>query len=197
MEGISFSFLPFNWSGVSGVSDILMTLLTLVLLLSLRQGAHSIRETALSRHAELLRWAMEEMEKVKPDINTLRSIYPEQNTLANQGQWQRSAQKVSVTLQRLSYMAEHKLIPKKHFREMWGPTVLECWYLLENCTKDKRVSNGEPAELVKGAYSRKDFESYALYCEQELPTPLTNRLAELYKALTPIVDSPLNHDRLL
>ncbi|WOG26256.1 hypothetical protein [Endozoicomonas sp. 8E] len=137
------------------------------------------------------------MEKIKSDINTLRSIYPEQNTLANQAQWHRSAQKVFVTLQRLSYMAEHKLIPKKHFREMWGPTVLQCWYLLENWIKDKRESNGEPAESEKGAYSRKDFESYALYCKQKLPTSLTNRLAEIYKRTNSdsrylIVDSPPN-----
>jgi len=42
------------------------------------------------------------------------------------------------------------------------------WWSLEEWVKTKRVELKEPREINKGAYSRKYFEQYAVYCEREL-----------------------------
>lgn len=68
-------------------------------------------------------------------------------------------------MQRLSYMANAGLISQEHFIAMWGPTFASAWDVLEVWVKHKRLKNGEAMELKDGAYSRKDFEVFALLCK--------------------------------
>ncbi len=73
-----------------------------------------------------------------------------------------AAQKVSVELQRLAYMANSGLISKTHFKKMWGKTFTDSWIKLEIWVKHKRLKNNEPIELKDGAFSRNDFEKFAM-----------------------------------
>ncbi|GAL31210.1 hypothetical protein JCM19239_2569 [Vibrio variabilis] len=75
-----------------------------------------------------------------------------------------SAYKVSIVMQRLSYMAMAELISIEHFSKMWGPAFVKAWVALEPYVHHKRHTNGEPLKLAEGAYSRNDFEKYAYYC---------------------------------
>jgi len=76
---IKIELSKFDWSGVSGLSDVVMVLLTLVLLAGLKQGAKNIRESSISRDADILRWAMSEMDTLKPQIRLLTDAHKRHN----------------------------------------------------------------------------------------------------------------------
>lgn len=67
-------------------------------------------------------------------------------------------------MQRLSFFANKKIIPSEDFIEMWGPLFIEMWLILEPWILQKRINNGESLSFREGAYSRKDFESFAAEC---------------------------------
>lgn len=185
-EHMNFELSKFDWSGVSGVADSLMTFLTFLLLIGIWQGSRSIRESSLSRDAEILRWAMEEMDKLKPAIRIITDAHKnkpycdckEEHRQTQQTTWGKdeldAAQQVSVTLQRIGYMALHNLISRDHFKNIWGPMYLSTWYAMEAWVKHKRLDLGEPLEIKDGAYSRMYFEQYAHYCEKHLPQALVD-----------------------
>lgn len=92
---IKVELSKFDWSGVSGLSDVIMVVLTLVLLAGLKQGSKSIRESSISRDADILRWAMSEMDALKPQIRLLTDAHkrhrycgkahdPQENQMAGQ-----------------------------------------------------------------------------------------------------------------
>lgn len=77
-----YSFSKFDWDGVSGISDVLMTFVTLVLLLSIWQAKDAHDESTKARiqstnasDAEVLKWAMIEIGKRKPDIKLVTDAY--------------------------------------------------------------------------------------------------------------------------
>ncbi len=74
-EGLQVELNRFDWSGVSGISDAIMVFLSILLLVGLRQGSKSIKESSLSRDADILRWAMSEMDELKPQIRTITDAY--------------------------------------------------------------------------------------------------------------------------
>jgi uncharacterized membrane protein len=76
------NFTEFNWSGVSGISDVLMTFVTLILMLSIWQAKDAHDESTKARvqstnasDAEVLRWAMDEMGKRKKHIKSVTNEY--------------------------------------------------------------------------------------------------------------------------
>ncbi|MCL1038420.1 hypothetical protein L2750_14905 [Shewanella submarina] len=176
----------FDWSGVSGVSDVFMVFLSLLLLRGLRHGAKSLKESSLSRDADILRWAMAEMDDLKPKIRVLTDAHKRHRYCDCSGNhvelyvcnWDenelRAAQDVSVKLQRIGYMALHNLISRNHFMNIWGPMFLSTWYALEPWVKHKRIELEEPQLISQGAYSRMYLEQYAKYCEVHLPLQLVN-----------------------
>jgi len=183
-EEIKVELNRFDWSGVSGVSDIAMVFLSILLLIGLRQGAKSIRESSLSRDADILRWAMSEMDELKPKIKIITDAHKnipfckcgnihakEFDTTWSQKELE-AAQIVGVNLQRIGYMSLHNLISRNHFMNIWGPMYLASWYALESWVKHKRLELNEPQEISKGAYSRIYLEQYAKYCENNLPSLL-------------------------
>ena len=131
----------------------------------------SLRESVLSRDATLLIWAIEKMSTIKTEINII-SKAPNYGTIEEikksnfVSPWsleeEAAAQKVSVELQRLAYMANSGLISKTHFKKMWGKTFTDSWIKLEIWVKHKRLKNNEPIELKDGAFSRNDFEKFAM-----------------------------------
>jgi hypothetical protein len=154
-----FKFFPIDWQAVAAVANILQAALAAVLLISLLYAYRTIKETQSARHANLLIWAIEQMEQIKEDITTV------QNADRNFRSWtdkeQTAAQRVSVRLQRMGYMARCGLIEKRHFRTMWALTFIDMWEKLSEWVKEKRRSNSETAEVADGAYSRADFELLA------------------------------------
>ena len=71
LDGLQVELNRFDWSGVSGISDVVMVFLSILLLIGLRQGSKSIKESSLSRDADILRWAMSEMDELKPKITII------------------------------------------------------------------------------------------------------------------------------
>ena len=187
IDKVTFKLNTIDWSGISGISDILMVILSVILLLGIRQGAQSIKESSYSRDADILRWAMEEMDKLKPHIRTITNAHKrekfcncpsDKHSKNYTSTWNEeelsSAQIVSVNLQRIGYMSLHNLVSRNHFMNIWGPMFLSSWYALEGWVKHKRLDLDEPQELADGAYSRMYLEQYALYCEENLPIELVN-----------------------
>lgn len=176
----------FDWNGVSGLTNILMVFLTILLLYSLRQGSKNIKESALSRDADILRWAMAEMDILKPAIRVLTHAHkrvpycqcPDGHVKEFECNWTNeellAAQEVSIKLQRIGYMALHNLISRNHFMNIWGPMYLSTWYSLEPWVKHKRLELDEPLTIEKGAYSRMYLEQFAQYCEANMPEVLVN-----------------------
>ncbi|MGE6648182.1 hypothetical protein ACQKE0_02805 [Shewanella colwelliana] len=176
----------FDWNGVSGLTNVLMVILTGLLLYGLRQGSHNIKESALSRDADILRWAMGEMDLLKPAIRLITDAHkrhpfcccPKEHIKHNDCYWNsdelKAAHEVSVKLQRIGYMALHNLISRNHFMNVWGPMYLSTWYALEPWVKHKRLDLDEPSRIEDGAYSRIYLEQFAVYCEQNLPIVLVN-----------------------
>lgn len=176
----------FDWNGVSGLTNIMMVILTIFLLYGLRQSANNIKESSLSRDADILRWAMAEMDLLKPAIRVITDAHKNhcfcdcsgEHTKDFKCNWSAedlsAAQEVSVKLQRIGYMALHNLISRNHFMNIWGPMYLSTWYSLEPWVKHKRLDLNEPLSINDGAYSRIYLEQFAAYCENNMPDVLVN-----------------------
>lgn len=196
-QEVTVKLHEFDWSGVSGVMDMVMVVLTFVLLVGLKQGSKSIDESNRSRNAELLNWAMEEMSKLKPAIRIVTDAHKKQPYCDDLlhidtdyvSAWSKeelaAAQTVSVALQRMGYFATHDLVSKRHFVNLWGPLYLSCWYSLEGWVKHKRLQLDEPIDINQGAYSRLYFEKFAMYCEENLPKLLLDNTRKQF-GLPPI-----------
>lgn len=181
LDGLQVELNRFDWSGVSGISDVVMVFLSILLLIGLRQGSKSIKESSLSRDADILRWAMSEMDELKPKITIITDAHKrkafcdcdDNHTEEFKSTWSKeeleAAQSVGVKLQRIGYMALHNLISRNHFMNLWGPMYLASWYALESWVKYKRFELNEPQKISDGAYSRRYLEKYAKYCEKNLP----------------------------
>lgn len=170
-----------DWSGVSGMMDTLMVILTVLLLIGLRQGAQSIDQANHSRDADLLNWAMGEMDKLKESIKIVTDAHKREPYCINVqdlsedyvSNWSeeelKAANEVSVGLQRIGYYACQNLVSKRHYLNLWGPNYLSCWYSLEGWVKHKRLRLEESLNIEDEAYSRRYFEYFAEYCEMKLP----------------------------
>jgi len=175
LSKITVDLSRFDWQGVSAVSDALMVLLNIILIVSVVVGYKGLKESVLSRDASLLTWAMERMTVVREDLDILQNA-PSYGTIVQitstsfHSPWTKevedAAYRVSVELQRLSYLANSGLISKTHFKKMWGHTFCKSWNLLEVWVKHKRLKNGEPIEMKDGGYSRNDFEKFAAECSK-------------------------------
>lgn len=172
MESIKIVLTPLDWSGISAITSILMLVINIFFLISVIYAYRTIKEEVKNRDSSLLLWAMEEISKIKPDLLCLEQagVYANGDLGTNsfEVQWPQktleSAYKVSIIMQRLSYMANSGLISKEHFSKMWGPAFIKSWNHLEPYIHHKRSENNEPITLKDGAYSRNDFERYSIYC---------------------------------
>jgi hypothetical protein len=161
----------FDWQAVSAIAAGITVLLNIFIIAMVVVGYRSLRESVLSRDASLLTWAIQRMTEIKEDLDAIRQA-PPYGTLSDiklptfvspwVGELEDAAYRVSVELQRLSYLANSGLISKVHLQKMWGPTFVEAWDLLETWVKHTRLRRGEPLELSDGAFSRNDFEKFAL-----------------------------------
>jgi len=172
MESVQVTLNPLDWSGVSAITSILMLFINFFLLVSVIFAYRTIKEEVKNRDSSLLLWAMDEMSKVKSDLSLLHAAGDYSNgelgSDDHKVSWSQetvdAAYRVSIVMQRLSYMAMSGLISKEHFSKMWGPAFVKAWNTLEPFIHHRRFLNGEPLTLAEGAYSRNDFEKYALYC---------------------------------
>lgn len=172
MDTLKVVLTPLDWSGVSAITSVLMLLINVVLVVSVIFAYRTIKEEVKNRDSSLLLWGMDEMSKIKPDLSELQKadVYAHGELGADdfEVQWSeetiQAAYRVSIILQRLSYMAMADLISKEHFSKMWGPAFVKYWTILEPYIHHIRFKNNEPLTLKGGAYSRNDFEKYALHC---------------------------------
>lgn len=175
LTNVTVNLTQFDWQAVSAIASAIMVLLTGVMIGTIVIGYRSLKESILSRDASLLTWAIQCMTEIKEDLDTVRQA-PPYGTLSDITSptfvtpWvpevEAAAYRVSVALQRLAYLANSGLISKVHLKKMWGPTFAEAWDLLFTWVKHVRLMNREPLELSDGAFSRNDFEKFALECKK-------------------------------
>lgn len=157
-----FELASLDWTGVGSLAAVVTILINMLLLASVVVGFQSVREGQNSRTAEILRWAMEQMDKVKGDERTLKSF-----AQVPYAQWRddpealRSAQQVSNAYSRMAYFVNHQLIDVSHFRKLWGVNICLYWLLLEEHILSERRKLGDHETAVKGAFVRSDFETLA------------------------------------
>lgn len=175
LSNIKFNLSLFDWQAVSAIAALITALLTAVLIATVVVGYKNLKESVLSRDASLLTWAIQRMTEIKEDLDAIRRASPfgdlsEIKSPTFVTPWERevedAAYRVSVEFQRLAYLANSGLLSKVHLEKMWGPTFAEAWDLLETWVKHKRFRKGEPLEISDGAFSRNDFESFALECKR-------------------------------
>ena len=172
---ISNELAVLNWSGVQAGIAFFSALLTTFLLVGLWQGKKTLKESRNTRDADILRWTMDLMSDLKKHITIVTDEYKDKGPYTKEkwnDQANKSANEVSIQLQRIGYMANHDLISKEHFKNIWGPMYLSTWWSLEEWVKQKRETLEEPREIKDGAFSRMYFEEYALFCERSLPSKL-------------------------
>ena len=172
MENWEWILNPIDWAGVAAITSVGMFILNIVLLVTVIIGYRSITEAVKTRDSTLLLWAMDEMGNIKPDLLVLNQAGP--FSIGKLGEpdfkilWSEdqlaAANRVSIVLQRLGYMATAELISKEHFAELWGPVVISAWKNSKEFVFYKRFQNGEPVLLDEGGFIRKDFEKYAKHC---------------------------------
>jgi hypothetical protein len=174
-SNMTVSLSVIDWQAVSAITGAITVLLNIVLVATVVIGYRSLKESVLSRDASLLTWAIQRMAELKDDLETIRHAPPYASLAAITSQsfvspWdahvEAAAYRVSVELQRLSYMANSGLLSKIHLQKMWGATFAEAWSLLETWVKYLRLRKGEPVELADGAYRRNDFERFARECQK-------------------------------
>lgn len=149
-----------------------------------------MKENAKNRSIEILFRANEYIDEIKDDIAVIRAKAvdvpnwedDDKESIAKAAALipDEEANKVSRVLQRLSYLVRAELIPEEHLIEMWGPLFVEMWLSLEPWVKDKRIQNGEPIQLREGAFSRKDFEWFAIRCCKTSKIHISPSLREKY-----------------
>src|SRR5690554_3896178 len=132
MDSVVLALNPLDWSGVSAITSILMLLINVFLLVSVIFAYRTIKEEVKSRDSNLLLWAMDEISKIKPDLSLLHradsylcgELGSENYNVAWSTETVDAAYRVSIVMQRLSYMAMSGLISKEHFSKMWGPAFV-------------------------------------------------------------------------
>ena len=149
-----------DWTVASAVANVVLAIVAIVALLQLWQAVSA-------RNAQVLIWIANQFDGMQDDLAVLHAApdYPMlEVALAPEfaSPWdsdqEAAARRVSSTLQRVGYLARTRLVSRGHVRRMWAGTVTESWRLLEVWVKVKRHRNGEPTELTKYTYTRKDFE---------------------------------------
>ncbi|MEX0382549.1 hypothetical protein V6X02_04340 [Spiribacter sp. 1M153] len=117
--GYELSLNPIDWSGVSGVADILMVFINIFLLATVWHGIRNIRETRKSRDADMMHLVLEQMNTLKPAIRTLKE--KQRHAVIDWDQDEEACQKaheITVGLQRVGYLGVAGMINKRHLIEM-------------------------------------------------------------------------------
>lgn len=176
-----------DWTGIGALAAIVTIFINLILLASVVVGFQNIREGQNSRTAELLRWAMEQMDKVKDDERKLRDLArrpyaswrDDKNAL-------KSAQAVNNAYSRMAYLANKGLIDIAHFKTLWGVNICVSWFILEEHIKSERRKFSDKEELSKDTIIRPDFnrlaETFIKEFDRENPKLLDSYLASFGRA---------------
>jgi hypothetical protein len=156
---LSYNFLPIDWTAIAAIAATIQTLLAILVIISVWYARKSLHESRNSRAAEVLIWAAEQMDAIKPDIARLNAA--DQDFHKWSAEEEMAANRITVRFQRLGYMARQALIDKGHFRRMWGRDFVVLWAKLGEWVIELRRRNGEPLTVKDGAFSRVDFQLLA------------------------------------
>jgi hypothetical protein len=154
-----------DWQVVSALANVVLTITVVFAVVQLQQGA-------LARNAQLLIWAVEQIDAVRKDVAILRQA-PAFGSLSDvespdfKSPWkpeeEAAADHAVTTLQRVSYLVDARLLSKRHIGKLWAGLIIEAWDLLEPWVRLKRLCNGEPLKMQDGPYTAVHFERLADY----------------------------------
>jgi hypothetical protein len=77
-DQIKIQLSTIDWTAISAVISFFMLFVTIIMLFGVIHGYRSIRESTLSRDADILRWAMSDMDLLKPKIRILTDAHKKQ-----------------------------------------------------------------------------------------------------------------------
>lgn len=151
-----------DWTGVGSLAAVVTIFINLFLLASVVIGFQNIQEGQNSRTAELLRWAMEQMDKVKEDERKLRDLaHRPYASWRDDKEALKSAQAVSNAYSRMAYFANRGLIDIAHFKTLWGVNICIFWLILEEHVRSEREKFSDRTTPDDGAIIRADFNRLA------------------------------------
>lgn len=151
-----------DWTGVGSLAAVVTIFINLFLLASVVIGFQNIQEGQNSRTAELLRWAMEQMDKVKEDERKLRDLaHRPYASWRDDKEALKSAQAVSNAYSRMAYFANRGLIDIAHFKSLWGVNICIFWLILEEHVRSEREKFSDRTTPDDGAIIRADFNRLA------------------------------------
>ena len=156
---------PFDWSAFSATVALVGLFLNIFLLATVYFGFRSVRDGQAAQVSNILIWASQQMDDIKPDIRLIQQSNFEVGAWSDE--YRAAATRVSARYQRLGYMADNGLIKPIHFKRMWGLSFVILWRELEPFVLELRRNNGEPEKLEDGAFSRVHFEKMARKYEKE------------------------------
>ncbi len=124
----------FYWDGLAATAGAFGVILNFLLLGSIWLGIQTIREGQKSRSVELLQWATEQMDRAKSSEQKLRSMatIPYEDWTLVEPATKLHIQTALNAFSRLAYMVNKKMIPEKHFRELWGTNFFILWLILRD-----------------------------------------------------------------
>ena len=118
--GYELHLNPIDWSGVSGVADILMVLINIFLLATVWHGIRNIRETRKTRDADMMNLVLQQVQAIKPAISELKQKESQGLDWDSDEEARKRAHEITIGLQRLAYLGVTGMINKRHLIEMWG-----------------------------------------------------------------------------
>lgn len=148
-----------DWTGVAAIAALGALLINLLLLASVWFGFRSVKEGQAARSADVLFWAMKQMDEIKGDQRAIRKASPDPAS------WDEETVQAAVRLcnayQRMCYFVRKKLIDQNHFRDIWGVNICIYWRILKPFVYAERKKFDDKQTAYEGAYIRADFEFIA------------------------------------
>ena len=164
---MTFELNKIDWSAISSIVSAVALLINLGALISLVIAIQSLRESKMSKEANIFLWSVEQIRAIRKDMLDIREHHQTADWLVTN---RSCVMKVLEVEQMISFFNIHGMIDKRRFAEMWGRSTYDTWTYLEEFVRDFREQLGEPRDLASGAFFMKDFERYALYCKFHMET---------------------------
>jgi hypothetical protein len=148
-----------SWGSVAAIATLFTVVLNAILLASVIFGFKSVQEGQAARSANILIWAISQMDDIKSDERLVRAAS------SDHLDWDDNVRAAAIrtrnAYQRMSYFARKGLIDKHHFRSLWGINIALYWRVLRGFVFAEREKFGDQTSVEDGAYMAADFEALA------------------------------------
>lgn len=150
-----------GWNIIIAFTAIATVVINALLVVSIFLAKNQLVESQKSRNSQLLLWTIEQIERkndsqrvvLRPDFDFRK------DDDARQHAWT-----ISVLYQQVGHFAISGLIDGDIIKQTWGLNFVRSWNALVPFVAHVRHSNKEGISLKDGAFSRKDFETFAAEC---------------------------------